>query len=102
MNTSGAGETREHMAAVAKAGLEPSSYEAVPGIVGSTIPKRVFPSGVNSNIISRHQLTEHRPRLPGVDGKIRIGSGSSAAIGYRKGKTDSADPTKIGKDLIKV
>ena len=34
---------------------------------------------------------------------MRIGSGSSAAIGYRKGKTDSADPTKnIGKDLIKV
>lgn len=65
MHTSQDGAKENHtMAAIVNRGAEATSdYHNT--IVGATMPKRVFPASNQSHIISRHQLTQSRPRLSG-------------------------------------
>ena len=57
-------ERENPMVAMANRGVEATS-DYNNNIVGATMPKRVFPTSTNSHIISRHQLTQSRPRLSG-------------------------------------
>ena len=84
MNVSNDAKTNDNnaMAAVANRGHEATSdYHNT--IVGATMPKRVFPTSTNSHIISRHQLTQSRPRLSGAH-VTRAPQTGEKSVQYRK------------------
>jgi len=100
MNTSNIGghtvDQRENpMVAIANRGIEATS-DYSKSIVGATMPKRVFPTSTNSHIISRHQLTQSRPRLSGAQVSRPVNSGEKY-VQYKKGNTDSSHSRELSK-----
>jgi hypothetical protein len=98
MNTSNNEKTAERenpMVAIANRGVEATS-DYHNNIVGATMPKRVFPTSTNSHIISRHQLTQSRPRLSGGQAMRTVNSGEKY-VQYKKGNTDSNQSRELSK-----
>ena len=98
MNTSNNDKTinqENPMVAIANRGAEATS-DYNKSIVGATLPKRVFPASTNSHIISRHQLTQSRPRLSGGQVTRPVASGEKY-VQYRKGNTDSNQSRELSK-----